>query len=427
MATTKIDQKPVGSIVKLLENGVATEYIIVHQGNPSAAYDASCNGTWVLRKEILEMNKWDSSNDNRYKTSFIHEKLNSTTLALFDAKTQSIMKQVKIPYCEGYGNSGSVQWGSSGLSCRIFLLSIYEVGADYIDHLEVVDDGNKLDYFISSSTDFVAAKERRIAYFEGGDKAWYSRTPSSEDSYCAAWINYDGDVSDSSNVRNTKGIRPAMVLSNTVSVDDFGNLVWNTPPVISGSTLSGSDLGTKEEGFDFTYTVSDVDGDAVTVKEYLDNVVKRSYTPALGQENTFEAVAAANWQKVLNGSHTLKVVANDGKADSAPYTVTFSRAVYEASITLTEPLDADASITVAVLNLTGSIPEDATLQVLLTNNAKDLQPVWEDATSSVKNGSNYVFANQVATNGFAFNFQVTVSRGPSGQGGHISNIGGAFQ
>ena len=38
-----------------------------------------------------------------------------------------------------------------------------------------------------------------------------------------------------------------------------------------------------------------------------------------------------------------------------------------------------------------------------------------------------VFANQAAANGFAFNFKVTVSRGPSGQGGHISKIGGAFQ
>ena len=147
----------------------------------------------------------------------------------------------------------------------------------------------------------------------------------------------------------------------------------------------------------------------------------------MGQENTFEAVTAAHWQTVLNGSHTLKVVANDGKADSAPYTATFSKAVYTASITLAEPLPADALISVAVLSLTGSIPEDAALQVQLTNNGKDPQPVWEDATSSVENGSNHVFANQAAANGFAFNFKVTVSRGPSGQGGHISKIGGAFQ
>ena len=74
----------------------------------------------------------------------------------------------------------------------------------------------------------------------------------------------------------------------------------------------------------------------MTVKEYLDDVLKRTYTATLGQSNTVQCVTAANWQKVLNGAHTIKVVANDTKADSAPYTVTFTKAVYEASITMAE-------------------------------------------------------------------------------------------
>lgn len=211
------------------------------------------------------------------------------------------------------------------------------------------------------------------------------------------------------------------VTSETRTVDN------NNLPTITSSTASGSDLGTKEDGFDLTYTVTDADSDTVTVKEYLDNVLKRTYTATLGQSNTVQCVTAANWQKVLNGQHTIKVVANDGKADSTPYTVTFTKAVYEASITLAEPLDADDTITVMVLNILGSIPADADLEVLVTNNANDTEPVWEDATQDVKNGNNHVFTNQTATNGFAFNFKVTVSRGSSNTGGYISNIGGAFQ
>lgn len=201
----------------------------------------------------------------------------------------------------------------------------------------------------------------------------------------------------------------------------------NNLPTVTSSTASGSDLGTKTEGFDLTYSVDDADGDTVTVKEYLDDVLKRTYTATLEQSNTVQCVTAANWQKVLNGQHTIKVVANDGKADSTPYTVTFTKAVYEASITLAEPLDADDTITVMVLNILGSIPADADLEVLVTNNANDTGPVWEDATQDVKNGNNHVFTNQTATNGFAFNFKVTVSRGSSNTGGYISNIGGAFQ
>ena len=237
------------------------------------------------------------------------------------------------------------------------------------------------------------------------------------DTITAGWstVAYRVRSYDSYNATST------YVTSETRTVDN------NAIPVITSSTTSGTDLGTKEDGFDLTYTVTDADSDTVTVKEYLDNVLKRTYTATLGQSNTVQCVTAANWQKVLNGAHTIKVVANDTKADSAPYTVTFTKAVYEASITLAEPMDADDAITVMVLNVLGSIPADADLEVLVTNNANDTEPVWEDATQDVKNGNNHVFTNQTAANGFAFNFKVNVSRGASNTGGYITNIGGAFQ
>ena len=67
------------------------------------------------------------------------------------------------------------------------------------------------------------------------------------------------------------------------------------------------------------------------------------------------------------------------------------------------------------------------MEVLVTNNAKDTTPVWEDATVDVKNGANHVFTNKTAANGFAFNFKLSVERGASDTGGYISNIGGAFE
>lgn len=220
---------------------------------------------------------------------------------------------------------------------------------------------------------------------------------------------------------DTLNATSAYVTSDTRTVDN------NAYPVISSDTASGTDLGTKNAGFTLTYTVTDADGDTVTVKEYLDDVLQRTYTATLGQSNTFQAVTAANYQKVLNGAHTLKVVANDGKADSAPYTVTFTKKVTSASITLAEPLEADDTITVMVLNIVGALPVDAVLQVLVTNNAKDTTPVWEDATADIKSGANHVFTNKTAANGFAFNFQLNVSRGSSDTGGYISSIGGAFE
>ena len=236
----------------------------------------------------------------------------------------------------------------------------------------------------------------------------------------------DGDVSNHY-CTYTIGSRPAFTLPSTLSVSDDGTVSVNTAPTITSSTANGSNLGTKTAGFNFQYTVNDVDGDTVTVKEYLDNVLKRTYTATLGQVNTFQAVTAANWQKILNGSHTLKVVASDGKADSAAYTVTFAKKVTKATVTLAAPLAADDAISVMVMNIVGTLPADAVMEVLVTNNAKDTTPVWEDATADVKNGANHVFTNKTAANGFAFNFKLSVERGASDTGGYISNIGGAFE
>ena len=234
------------------------------------------------------------------------------------------------------------------------------------------------------------------------------------------YVNYD-------HCTLTYGSRPAFTLPSTLSVSDDGTVSVNTAPTITSSTANGSNLGTKTAGFNFQYTVNDVDGDTVTVKEYLDNVLKRTYTATLGQVNTFQAVTAANWQKILNGSHTLKVVASDGKADSAAYTVTFAKKVTKATVTLAAPLAADDAISVMVMNIVGTLPADAVMEVLVTNNAKDTTPVWEDATADVKNGANHVFTNKTAANGFAFNFKLSVERGASDTGGYISNIGGAFE
>lgn len=128
MANVKLGTKAVGSIVKLKVNGAAKEFIVVHQGKPSSLYDNSCDGTWLLMKDIYESSVWKSGNINRYESSEIHSYLNSTFLNLFDSSIKDAIKQVKIPYCKDAGSGGTNQSGANGLSCKAFLLSGYEVG-----------------------------------------------------------------------------------------------------------------------------------------------------------------------------------------------------------------------------------------------------------------------------------------------------------
>lgn len=406
MATTTLGNKSVGSIVKLKENGVLVDFYVAKHD-----YENGLNGsgrTLVVRKDCYDTRQWHTSNVNAYATSAIDTWLNSTYKNLLDADIRGVIGTTKIKYTPGNGNTTV-----GTLERAIFLLSVTELG-------------RSASYANTEGTALSIASSLQIAYLNGSAVVQWTRSPYTNVTNGACYLYTNGDV-NYSNCYVTYGSRPAFTLPSTLSVSDDGSVSVNTAPTISGSYATGTNLGTKTAGFNLTYTVADADGDTVTVKEYLDNVLQRTYTATLGATNTFQCVTAANFQTVLNGAHTLKVVANDGKADSAAYTITFTKKVTKATITLASALPADDIIQVMVMTLTSSIPADANLKVLVTNNANDSSPVWEDATADIKSGVNHVFTNKTAANGFAFNFKLSVERGASDTGGYISNIGGAFE
>lgn len=406
MATTTLGNKSVGSIVKLKENGVLVDFYVAKHD-----YENGLNGsgrTLVVRKDCYDTRQWHTSNVNAYATSAIDTWLNSTYKNLLDADIRGVIGTTKIKYTPGNGNTTV-----GTLERAIFLLSVTELG-------------RSASYANTEGTALSIASSLQIAYLNGSAVVQWTRSPYTYITNNAYYLDTNGNV-DNGYCSRTNGSRPAFTLPSTLSVSDDGSVSVNTAPTISGSYATGTNLGTKTAGFNLTYTVADADGDTVTVKEYLDNVLQRTYTATLGATNTFQRVTAANFQTVLNGAHTLKVVANDGKADSVAYTITFTKKVTKATITLASALPADDIIQVMVMTLTSSIPADANLKVLVTNNANDSSPVWEDATADIKSGVNHVFTNKTAANGFAFNFKLSVERGASDTGGYISNIGGAFE
>lgn len=120
----RLSEKAIGDIVKLNLNGELTNFIIVQQGKPdSALYDDSCNGTWLLLQDILIKKAWNTNNYNDYKNSDMPTYLETTFLNMFDENIKDVIKEVKIPYVNGYGNSGSVASGADGFVCKAFLLS----------------------------------------------------------------------------------------------------------------------------------------------------------------------------------------------------------------------------------------------------------------------------------------------------------------
>lgn len=618
MASVALSTKAIGAIVKLKENGTLVDYIVVHQGRPSSIYDASCDGVWLLRKDIFETRVWHSSNVNDWANSTLKSYLDSTFYARFDKDIQAQIKQVKIPYRPGSGTSATISSGANGLTCKVFLLSATEVGYTKSNVNQYIPDGEgaKLDYFQNGN-----GTSEKIAYLNGSAAYWWLRSPHLRYATVAWGCNSGGGASNNY-CTDTWGVRPALILPSNLLVSDDGSINTNTAPttpgsitipqniqggntitvtwtastdaennlegyvverttdggstwsqifqgnatsttntvpvgtesimyrvkaydsqglyssyrtsgqvnvinnaaptapgsitipdlvlggssltisweaatdpdgnmtgyslerqvdggewaevyngtgltyidtitrgwfsinyrvraydsynifgsyatgtsrpvdnnrapVITSDTASGTDLGVKDAGFSVTYTAGDEDGDPVTVTEAIDGAQVRKFVAGAGVENSFD-VTGDTFMKLLNGTHSMTITATDGKVNTV-HTLTFTKEVTEATITLAEPMGADAKITICVLSVAGSIPQDAVFKVEVTNNAMDDTPVWEDCTTEVKNGGNHIFENETAESGFAFNFRVSVKRGPSGQGGYINSVQGGFQ
>lgn len=618
MAYVTLGSKAVGSTIKLKVNGSARNFIVVHQGKPSSVYDDSCNGTWLLMKDIYENRAWHSSNTNDYANSTIHSYLNSTFLNLFESNIKNAIKQVKIPYRKGHGTSTTVTSGSNGLSAKIFLLSTTETSFSY--SYMPRGEGAELAYFKGCADN--GSDSKRVAYLNGSATGWWLRSPGCNVTSNRALVVGSAGTSGDTNCSSSRGIRPALILPSSLLVSDDGAVSTNTAPstpgsisvpssimggtnisiswakssdaesnlagykverstnggsswsqiyqgtatsttnnvafgtasvmyrvkayddeglesswrtssqvtvvnnnapsappsiavpndVKGGSTLviswtaasdsdgnltgyilerstnggstytqvykgnaltytdtitkgwatvmyrvkaydsynaqsgyttsskrtvdnntaptittsSAASLGTKSSGFTVSYSVDDEDAvDTLTVTEKLDGTTKRTYTATRKTTNSF-AVTGEYFQKITNGSHTMTVTVTDGKA-TVTKKFTFTKAVTAANITLAQPMEADAQITLCAITVGGLIPADAVFKVEVTNNGKDSSPVWEDATTEARNGRNHLFTNQTATNGFAFNFRVTAERGASGESGYIASIQGGFQ
>lgn len=207
----------VGSTVKLMEGGTAVEYLVVNQGIPSnsSLYDASCDGTWLLRKDIHSERQWNTSDVNIYETSAINTWLNGDFFSSLGSVERASVKQVKIPYRAGGGSGGSDQSGANGLSCKVFLLSGYEVGWTTSDSSYFPVDGAKLDYFTASSD----GDSKRIAKLNGSAADWLLRSPNTNDTYYVRNVGSNGGC-DCYVASFSRGIRPALILPKTALFDE---------------------------------------------------------------------------------------------------------------------------------------------------------------------------------------------------------------
>lgn len=202
-----------------------TEFIVVHQGNPdSAIYDASCNGTWLLAKDIWDVEcPWDMDDydeygeveeyyTNEYESSYIRNVLENTYKYHMAAKVKPFIKQVKIPYVSGLNTKQKVNTGTNGLSASIFLLSASEVGC-VPGYYGMSNVGVCLDYFAG------ATSKTRVAYYDGEEYDWWLRSPRPQSSTHAEGVQRTGSLGGG-DCDGWKGVRPAFILDRNTPIDN---------------------------------------------------------------------------------------------------------------------------------------------------------------------------------------------------------------
>lgn len=220
---TEVGTLAVGSSVYLMENGVRTEFLVVNQGNPDAnLYDSSCDGCWLMRKDIKESRIWNSrGSTNIYSTSVINTYLNGDYFNVLGSIEQSAIKQVKIPYVNGTGQA-SVTSGANGLSVKVFLLGCYEVGWTTSTNSYIFADGAKLSYFESGES--TSAANKRVAYLNNIADTYWLRVPKKSSTDTASTVSDAGGYMGQ-DVYYSNGVRPALILPSTAKIDDTGLLI----------------------------------------------------------------------------------------------------------------------------------------------------------------------------------------------------------
>ena len=317
---------------------------------------------------------------------------------------------------------------NSSVVAKVFLPSLWEMLGTHT----FSDGSSRLALFLTRGVQ-CGVTEQVITNTAYANKAgltgnWSYMTRSTTTEYIS-YITATGETSISNPASGNNGVRPIINLSanskvsDTIDTDGCYTVLPQTAPTI---TEMNSDIGIQYDGFKLSYTIDDVDNEPVTVTEYLDNVVLRTYVATLGGETAFD-VTGKTWLTLANGNHTMKIVATDG-FDEVTRTITFVKSIASLVAQRTTPIESPTRPKSIIVSVVKNIPTEALFKVEACNNGFDNQVVWEDITNDVVRGEIYDFNNEVCTSGrWGVNIRVTVDRNGAEGACYITEIGGNFE
>lgn len=426
---------PVLSPFSMLLDDTKTWFTVRHQGNPDTLFYGSefNDGTWVILETLEKVNQTSaiaavhpilsSSEETNTLYTAIRDFYNRVTDPI-----KPYIKQVRIPYMDVSSINSTaytIKKLSSGAPVYAFALSHTEMG---LVNAPPVTLGATLDgcSVLTNSTDSEVGDNNgpfhlSLVHSQYWLRSYYPYTDNF--GYMCKSSDYDGPRDDKSNYALHN---PCMIIKNIIQVTNSGELF--VPPFMQMS-VNNNNFGPVQESPSVRYEVSIADESEITTSELYDGRLQqtRIFSNGSGAQSV-DWLNAPYFLRIPNdSSHTITVEATSIYGETVSVISRFTKSLHECVISHKTGFECAALAAVAALRLIGDIPADVRAKIELTNNYKDAEPVWEDATSLLLSGDNYAFTNKAATAGNWYNFRVTLARGISGTPGKLYGIAGTFQ
>ena len=199
----------------------------------------------------------------------------------------------------------------------------------------------------------------------------------------------------------------------------------NSAPLINYA--GQADLGQLTYKPAITYSVSDNEGDTITVTEKLNGEVIRQFT-ATSNTNYTITLTDEFWLTCGKNTNTIEISASDVNGGTSYKYITFTRQVNKVQITTKNPIETDAAATKIMVSPDWD-KTGCTGKVEVCNNGFDASPTWEDMTTMAALNRPYVFTNKTKTAakwGIKIRLTLTKNEGYEGEVA-IYGFGGAYE
>ena len=201
---------------------------------------------------------------------------------------------------------------------------------------------------------------------------------------------------DSNGAESSAGISPAK------------NIIYNFPPVISGEDTNYGEIN---QSFRCSFTIDDPDAeDSIHVIMLLDNVEIGHIQNAV-RNQPYSVDLNDRWTQLDQGEHRLVIRATDSEGATAERIIRFTRTVPGLHLKLQEPIQTrnGAPIRTVQAIFYYDAPSDATVTILVSNNAKATTPTWHPYPMEER-GMIFEFPEQAIEGEEGFSAQIKIVR-----------------